>query len=89
MIAVKDFTDLIYNEHGINRSSHNWDNSLNWDKLLLENGYHCVTISNLKKWNSIHTWLHRHINEKEYVWVGMNFYFTHHNDAVLFALKWA
>ena len=62
---------------------------LDWNKILIENGYYCVGISDARKWSQIHSWLKTNVDEKEYVWAGMNFYFTNHDDAVLFALKWA
>lgn len=81
--SVKLFTDSISNQNKQNK------HRLIWDDILLENGYYCVSIPNVQHWTAIHAWLEKNIDPKEYVWVGLNFYFTYHRDAVLFALKWA
>ena len=77
-MSIRDFTDM----HG------GESNRLDWDEILSSNGYFCVTVpySNLIH---VHNWLMQNMEQKEYVWVGNNFYFTHHEDAVFFSLRWA
>lgn len=84
MIPVRDFTDAYDNNHKLDTKTDCFD----WDKILTEEGYHVVSVPG-HNWADMHRWCQDNVDPRNYVWVGFNFYFTRHNDAVLFALKWA
>jgi hypothetical protein len=79
--SIKPVSDYVYELSTENRA-------FNWDKILLDAGYFKVELNSTNNWKSIHTWCQKNIPSSDYVWVGLNFYFTCHKDAIVFALKW-
>lgn len=60
-----------------------------WSDLLSKNGYYYVDLANSTHWSTIHSWCNSNFGMDHYAWTGSRFWFETHENAVLFALRWA
>lgn len=82
-MTIREFISKVKADHDPDK------NPLIWNDIFRQAGYYHVVSNTRAPWPEMHNWITEHIGNEHYAWSGNSFWFEHHDDAVLFSLRWA
>lgn len=81
-ISIREFVDHV--NDNLTKDSDYPD----WDKMLMEAGFHYIDLGFPINWSAIHDWCTMNVGWKHYIWTGTRFWFENEESVILFAIRW-